>query len=149
MNISQIRALAVSIGFPDPDLAAAVAMAESKGDPNAANVVTDPLPGNGPERSFGLWQINTLAHPAYDETSLLTPSYNAMAAFQISAGGRDWKPWSTYKDGTYLKYYSKKQLFGLSKSTWLAIAIGAAGGLVIYSELYGLPKPLKALRRAF
>jgi hypothetical protein len=140
MNLAAIRALAVSIGFPDPDLAAAVAMAESGGDPSAVG-------DSG--TSFGLWQVHTPAHPEYSADSLLTPTYNATAAFQISSGGRNWLPWSTYKSGAYLQYYAPKRLFGFSKSTWLAIGIAAAGGLVIYSELYGAPKPLKALRRAF
>jgi lysozyme-like protein len=149
VNLAQLRSLAASTGFPDPDLAAAVAMAESKGNPSATAIVTDPAPGNGPERSFGLWQINTLAHPSYNEEALLDANYNAQAAFAISQGGTNWTPWSTYTHGLYLKFYSGKLLFGLARSTWLAIAIGAAGSLIIYSELYGVPKPLRELRKAF
>lgn len=104
MSLAQLRQLAASLGFPDPTTAAAVAMAESAGDPNATNIVTHPAPGNGPERSFGLWQVNTLAWPAYDETSLLDPTYNARAAYAISNGGRDWSPWSTYTNGAYRQY---------------------------------------------
>lgn len=140
MTLAQLRALAASIGFLDPDLAAAVAMAESGGNAGAV----------GDEgTSFGLWQIHTPAHPEYDANLLLEADYNARAAYAISSGGTVWQPWSTYNSGAYLKFYSGKLLFGLARSTWLAIAIGAAGSLIIYSELYGMPKPLKALRRAF
>lgn len=101
MTLAQLRSLAAHLGFPDPVTAAAVAMAESAGNPGAINIVANPLPGNAPERSFGLWQINTLAHPQYDEGQLGDPTYNGQAAFAISSGGRNWTPWSTYTSGAY------------------------------------------------
>jgi hypothetical protein len=96
MTIEELRALAREVGFPDPDTAAAVAMAESGGDASAVHIVTAPLPGNLPERSFGLWQINTLAHPGFDEKRLLDPHYNANAALVISSDTRGWSQWSTF-----------------------------------------------------
>lgn len=104
MTLAQLRSLAAHLGFPDPVTAAAVAMAESGGNPGAINIVANPLPGNAPERSFGLWQINTLAHPQYDEGQLGDPTYNGQAAFAISSGGRNWTPWSTYTSGAYRAY---------------------------------------------
>lgn len=112
MTLAELRALAASVGFPDPELAAAVAMAESHvfgsvpplANPFATNIVTHPKPGNLPERSFGLWQVNTLAHPEFDETQLLNPNYNAHAALLISKSGKDWSPWSTFKSGAYKQY---------------------------------------------
>lgn len=104
LTLVELRELAVRHGFPDPDTAAAVAMAESRGRPDAANVVTNPKPGNLPERSFGLWQINTLVHREYDEQRLLDPEYNAQAALAISSGGTVWRWWSTYSDGTYRRF---------------------------------------------
>lgn len=104
MTLAQLQSLAAHLGFPDPVLAAAIAYAESLGNPNAVNITTHPAPGNAPERSFGLWQINTLAHPQYDETQLLDPTYNGQAAFTISDGGRNWTPWSTYNSGAYKPY---------------------------------------------
>lgn len=110
--IADLRALAVAAGFPDPDTAAAVAMAEShiagsvpdQANPSATNIVTSPAAGNLPERSFGLWQINTLAHPQFSESQLLDPTYNAHAAFVVSQSGTVWTPWSTYNSGLYLHY---------------------------------------------
>lgn len=96
LTIEDLRALASSVGFPDPDTAAAVAMAESGGDPKASAIVTKPAPGNLPERSFGLWQINTLAHPEFDESRLHDPVYNANAALLVSRQGTNWKPWSVF-----------------------------------------------------
>jgi hypothetical protein len=104
MTLAQIIALAQSVGFPNPQIAAAVAMAESGGNPFATHIVTAPPPGQLPERSFGLWQINTLAHPEFDETQLLSAAYNAHAALLISQSGTDWTPWSTYTNGAYLAH---------------------------------------------
>jgi hypothetical protein len=97
LSFAQLRQLAADTGFPDPSFAATIALRESSGNTNATNI-HGPLPNALPERSFGLWQINTLAHPQYDESSLLDPDYNAHAALQISSGGTNWKPWSTYQD---------------------------------------------------
>lgn len=96
LTIEDLRALAASVGFPDPDTAAAVAMAESGGIPGATAIITKPAAGNLPERSFGLWQVNTLAHPEFDEGRLLDPVYNANAALLISRQGTDWKHWSVF-----------------------------------------------------
>ena len=109
LSLADLRDLARGVGFPEAtlDTAAAVAMAESRGNPSASLVVTavqaatwnqeHPTgPRHGPERSFGLWQVNTVAHPEYDESKLLTPDYAARAAFVLSQGGLNWHPWSTF-----------------------------------------------------
>lgn len=100
MTLDQVRELARRVGFPDVDTAAAVAMAESRGYTDAENI-HGPEPHALPERSFGLWQINTLAHPQFDERRLREPEYNARAAFVVSAGGTDWSHWSTFTHGDY------------------------------------------------
>ena len=98
MSRDALTALARRIGFPDPALAAAVAMAESGGDPGAI----------GPEKigspSYGLWQIHASAHPQYEPARLLDPEYNARAALAVSAGGTNWQPWTTYRTGAYTRY---------------------------------------------
>jgi hypothetical protein len=78
--------------------AAAVAMAESGGDPWAQgdpHGPSAPSP-NGTSTSFGLWQVNHPAHPEFDPQRLLETDYNARAAFVISNGGTRWTPWSTF-----------------------------------------------------
>ena len=110
LTLAQLAALAAKHGFPDPELAAAVAMAESVGNAGAVNDTSSQTvfpAGVGPERSIGLWQINVLpgANPQYASWNLTDPDVNAQAAFQISQGGRVWAPWSTYNNGAYRAYY--------------------------------------------
>jgi hypothetical protein len=147
MNIDEIQAMAVSVGFPDPETAAAVAMAESRGNPSATNIVTNPAPGNGPERSFGLWQINTLAHPNYNEQSLLNPTYNARAALDISQNGTNWTPWSTYNKGFYKKYLTSSGKLTLTPKVTAAIAIGIVGTAAVAAFLL-TPELFRAPARA-
>ena len=97
VGLSSIVALARSAGFQNPELAAAVAMAESGGN---ANAVGDLYLGG----SYGLWQINSKAHPQFAIASLFDPAYNARAAFEISKGGTDWNPWTTFRTGAYRQY---------------------------------------------
>ena len=91
------------------DEAAAIALAESGGDPTRINNTAypdrpgyhPPALGNLPEYSVGLWQINLLAHPQYTEAQLLTQDGNAAAAITISANGQLWGAWSTYRTEAY------------------------------------------------
>lgn len=91
-------------------IAAAIAMAESGGDPGAHN----PKP---PDDSFGLWQINMLDRPglmmgtarrkAWALTSneqLYDPATNARAMASILAGQGWRKGWTTYASGAYLRH---------------------------------------------
>lgn len=91
-----VLAIATHAGFPNPKLAAAIAMAESGGVPGA-------MLRSSREYSVGLWQINTRVHP-YDVESMKDPIKNAEAAFKISKGGTDWRPWSAYTNGKYLAF---------------------------------------------
>lgn len=65
-------------------VAAAIAMAESGGNPNAVNSSNS----NG-STDRGLWQINSI----HGSQSTLDPVANARAAVAISKGGTDWRPW--------------------------------------------------------
>lgn len=94
------------------DTAAAIAQAESGGNPDAiANTAYPSKPGYRPpppgalrEYSVGLWQINLLAHPQYTEAQMLDPAQNAKAAVAISGAGISFSAWSTYTSGAYLPY---------------------------------------------
>lgn len=84
--------------------ATAISIQESGGNTHAHN------PGNGTtdiEDSYGLWQVNVLAHPSYDKTQLYDPSYNAAAMYAISSGGTRWGAWGSYKTGAYQKYMNR------------------------------------------
>lgn len=89
LSLPELQGLAIAHNFPDPVTAAAIAEAESGGKTWVEGDVT--IGG-----SIGLWQIYTKAHPQYDRLKLTDPDYNAQAAFEISGGGRNWMPWSTY-----------------------------------------------------
>lgn len=105
---SEVYSLAKSVGLSDSSakIAAAVAMAESGGDPSKHN--TRP-----PDDSYGLWQINMLGakgperrkkyHLSSNE-QLFDPRTNALVMAGESAGGLNWFPWSTYNNGEYKKY---------------------------------------------
>ncbi len=75
-------------------MAAAIALAESGGDPANTNHNT-----NG-TTDRGLWQINSVhgAQSTYDLAA------NARAAVAISGNGSNWSPWATYNSGAYKKF---------------------------------------------
>lgn len=91
------------------DTAAAIAQAESGGDTTRINNTAypklpgyhPPAPGNLPEYSVGLWQVNEVAHPSYTTTQLLTQLGNAGAAVTIANGGASFSAWSTFTSGAY------------------------------------------------
>jgi Lysozyme like domain len=147
VNLAQLRALAVSTGFEDPDTAAAIAMAESGGNPLAQGDPPGPADAtpNGTSTSFGLWQVHVPAHPEYDPQSLLDPNYNAKAALAISSGGTVWKWWSTFNPDpvtgvpAYLQYLpavhlarvapTLKLIAGVAAVSWVAAGIIRHGGI--------------------
>jgi hypothetical protein len=126
LSIAQLQALAASVGFPASaaPTAAAIAMAESSGNPSA-------IGDNG--TSFGLWQIHTPAWPQFDATSLLDPNYNAQAAFHIySTRGGSFQDWSTYTTSDPNLSY-KRFVVPYAPSVWpvvKAVAIVAAVAVV-------------------
>lgn len=96
MTNAQLQALWIANGG-NPAYAAqaaAIAMAESGGNPDAINY-SDPHGG-----SFGLWQINAV----HGSLATTDPNANAAAAVAISNNGLNWYPWSTYGSGKYLDY---------------------------------------------
>jgi hypothetical protein len=102
MNYGQLQQLAQNAGFTGDDIntAAAVALAESSGNPGAVGDL-NLTPGG----SVGLWQINLKAHPEYTAAQLMDPQTNANAAFAIyAAAGNSFSPWSTFKSAVYLSY---------------------------------------------
>jgi len=89
-------------------VAAAIAIAESGGNPNAHNGNS----GTGDD-SYGLWQINMLGSmgPARrnqfgirSNTQLFDPLTNAKAAVAIAGGGASFQPWTTFTHGTYKQF---------------------------------------------
>jgi hypothetical protein len=75
-------------------IAAAVALAESRG----VDTVSPPNSNGTVDR--GYWQINSV----HGAMSSLDPMTNAKAAISISSNGRNWNPWTEYRNGDYKKY---------------------------------------------
>jgi hypothetical protein len=92
-----VLAIAKEAAFPDPKLAAAIALAESGGSTGA-------VARSSREYSVGLWQINVARHNAYSVADMKDPIKNAHAAFKISKGGTDWRAWSAFNNGRYKQF---------------------------------------------
>jgi hypothetical protein len=75
-------------------IAAAVALAESGGNPDAI--------GHNSNGSVdrGLWQINSI-HGAQSTTDV---TGNVRSAIAISNNGTNWQPWTTFVSGAYRKF---------------------------------------------
>lgn len=97
LSVQQLRRLAADAGCDNPQVAAAVAFAESSGRPDVA--------GDGGQ-SIGLWQIHLPSHPQYSRSQLRSPRANARAACSIASRGRGWNNWTTYRTGAYRRYLS-------------------------------------------
>lgn len=104
LTFDQLHDLAERSGFSgsDANIAAAVAMAESGGNPTAHN--TTP-----PDDSYGLWQINMYKDLGpgrrkqfgiSSNSQLFDPATNAKAAKSIFDQS-GWKAWTTYTSGKY------------------------------------------------
>ncbi len=96
-DLARLTQLAKEVGFPNPELAAAIAMAESGGQPGSVK-------NDAVEHSVGLWQINIRVHPQYLQEDMLDPVKNAQAAFEISQHGKDWRPWTVFRTGAFKRY---------------------------------------------
>jgi len=110
LSASQVYTLLLQGGFP-PDkarLMTAIAQAESARNPGALGDINLETAQWGP--SVGLFQIRTLKADTgtgsdRDIQRLLNnPAEQVKAAMDISANGSNFRPWSTYTSGAYLKF---------------------------------------------
>lgn len=95
---ARLAALAKSVGMADPNLMAAVALAESGGNPRSLNQNT-----NG-TWDAGLWQINQIH--GYPQSKLFDPAYNARAAKAI-LGRQGIGAWAAYNNGSYRQFLQR------------------------------------------
>lgn len=116
LSPSQIAQYAANAGFTGAGLQkiTAIAMAESGGNTLAYN------PGDPHGGSFGITQINGV-HPGASG-ALGDPQTAMNLAFQVSGGGNNFSPWTTYTSGAYQKF------MGQANGVDLTGASGGVGG---------------------
>jgi hypothetical protein len=113
LSQSDLYTLAKKAGLPDSSakVAAAIAMAESGGDPNVHN--TNKSTGDD---SYGLWQINMLGSMGPQrrkqfgilvDSQLIDPTQNAHAMASLSQQGRSFAPWTTYTTTDATRSYKR------------------------------------------
>lgn len=103
-SFDELLSLAQDAGFDaNSQTAAAIAMAESGGDPNAYNPERQAGAPEG-EGSYGLWQIYHNKHKEFTPEQLKDPATNAQEAYKVYADAGGFSPWSTFKSGAYQKY---------------------------------------------
>ena len=83
-------------------LMAAIALAESGGNPNATN----PTDNGGTQTSWGLWQISNGTHgqPAQNILSPAVNAQQAVAKYKSQGLGA----WGTYTSGAYKQFFNSK-----------------------------------------
>jgi len=130
-SLSQLLSYAQGAGFTgqSANTAAAIAMAESGGNPNAINY-------SDPGGSYGLTQINGAAWGPGATSTLGNPSEAFNQMFNISQGGTNFTPWSSFNNGSYLGPLS--ELAGGGGGTTLGSGSGIFGMLGGSSALQGL-----------
>jgi hypothetical protein len=120
LTYPQLEALWQQAGG-DPGVAptaAAIALAESSGNPGAEN----PTDNNGQQTSWGLWQISDGTHNPFNDWS--DPLTNAQAAVgKYVSAGNAFTPWGAYDSGAYRSYLYPSYPGG----TPVAAPSGAAG----------------------
>lgn len=112
---AQVAGYAKQAGFIGQSavIAVAVAMGESGLNPSAMGDTGITTATWGP--SIGLWQIRSLnaekgKGTSRDATRLTDPAFNARAAYEISSGGKNWRPWSVYTSGAYLRHMTMARI---------------------------------------
>ncbi len=105
MTDTELAQIILAQPFPSPDIAMAIVLAESGGDPTIIHTA-----GNTPpSRDRGLWQINDHWHSEVTDDCAFDPDCSTQAAFRISKNGTDFNQWSAYKARTHTKFLARAQ----------------------------------------
>lgn len=102
MSIGEAVNAARQAGFSGTSLITIVAIAGAESGYNSQAI------GDG-GTSYGLTQVHLPAHPQYTAAQMLDPVQNMAAAYEISGGGQNWQPWTTFKTGAYQQYLPESQ----------------------------------------
>jgi hypothetical protein len=142
VSAGDIYAAQLAAGFPPAAALTGteIALAESGGNPRAQGDLSLQDTTWGP--SYGLWQIRTLRAATGGggdrDINRLSSGVAAQAAaeYQISGGGTNWAPWTTYRTGAYKRFASTAAAAaGASSSS------PVAGDLPVSSSSGGGPFP--------
>lgn len=140
LSAGQIARYAYNAGFRGQALvlAVAIALGESSGKVNALGDKT--LANSKWGYSIGLWQIRSLKNQygsgqARDSTRLRDPAFNARAAFQISGGGSNFRPWTVFTKGIYKRYMGQAQQAAASIAGGDARVAASAGTTSVIGDL--------------
>jgi hypothetical protein len=100
-SFADLQRLWINAGGPKDvaPVAAAIALAESGGRPDALN----PNDNGGTQSSFGLWQISTGTHRP-PSPNWASPAENAKLAVAKYKGAGGFSPWGTFATGIYKKF---------------------------------------------
>jgi hypothetical protein len=98
LSVSQIADTLRTAGWAERHIPTmtAIAQAESSGNPLSHNA-------KYPDDSYGLLQVNRLAHPQFSPEQLRDPVGNAKAALDVF-NRQGLRAWSTYTNGAYKKH---------------------------------------------
>ena len=133
LSPSQIYTLLLQGGFTPDDarMMTAIAQAESAANPGAVGDVALETAKWGP--SVGLFQIRTLKSETgtgsdRDIQRLMNnPAEQVKAARNISNGGRNLRPWSTYTNGAYRKFLDEPLQAGVPVPSTSGTGMGPFG----------------------
>lgn len=99
---AQIALWAKQAGFPDGEIATAVAVALAESGGKLAAV--SPVNSNG-SRDYGLWQINSKAHPQlFNQYENWWAAGNNARMAKAVWDGAGWRAWTTYTSGRYRNF---------------------------------------------
>lgn len=111
---------------PQLTIAVAIAAGESGWNTTAHNPIY-------PDDSYGLWQINRLAHAWARPPGIYDAQTNAHAAFRVyRQSGYSFRPWTVYTRGIYERHMN---------SAWSAVNAMGQGGPVGGGGGPGFPAP--------
>ena len=98
-SLSEIERLIILYWPEQPEIAIAVAKAESELYPRASNWGDNHRTCKG---SFGIFQIGCIHGSEIED--LYNPEYNIKKARQIYDDDGSWQPWGAYSNGSYLAH---------------------------------------------
>ena len=101
LTADQVTGYARAAGFSGGDLRVIVAIAQAESDFET----TAHNPGNAAigdvEDSWGLWQINRLAHPQVTVAQAQDPTFAAQYSYSLYKAAGGFRDWGTYTSGAY------------------------------------------------